>query len=104
MRFVCAVLLCIVAGFGFIACNLVELDTAYALNQEIIEFKALGKTKVFTSGDLITAYERYVNNHFVIDKKNKIDYDRTEQYRREIEEDIEYEAKKMEEEACRVVK
>ncbi len=59
MRFVCAVLLCIVAGFGFIACNLVELDTAYALNQEIIEVKALGKTKVFTRGDLITAYERY---------------------------------------------
>ena len=59
MRLICAVLLCIVASFGFIACNLVELDTAYALNQEIIEVKALGKTKVFTRGDLITAYERY---------------------------------------------
>jgi len=59
LQIVCAVLLCIVATFSFSACNLLKLDTKSALNENIIEVKALGTTKKFTRDDLLKAYQYY---------------------------------------------
>ena len=59
LQIVCAIILCFVATFSFSACNLLKMDTKAALNENIIEVKALGTTKNFTRNDLLRAYQYY---------------------------------------------